>query len=82
MAEIAHLNSGNLPPADRDWIMVERQASGTCLVHICFVTTGEPPRHEGPFRYLSDALDLAQRSAMKMGHDTIFVTGVTNAQRS
>jgi hypothetical protein len=71
-----------MPPAGEDWIMVERRPSGTCLVHIWIGPIGGKGasyRHEGPYRHLADALDVAHRSAARMGHETIFIKGLAPA---
>jgi hypothetical protein len=82
MAAIKHLGTGQEPPPDQDWILVERQDSGTCLVHVGMAPTSGGPlpiRHDGPFRHLSDALEVAHRSAARLGLKTVFVKGLTEA---
>jgi hypothetical protein len=81
-AGIEHLGPGQMPPRGDGWIMVERQESGTCMVHIWMTGIGGKEasfRHDGPFRHLADALDVAHRSAVRMGHETIFVKGLAPA---
>ena len=80
MAKIIYLGFNQRPPDDQDWVLVERQRSGTIHDQTCIMVGSDAViLNQGSFATLSDALAYAQTHADKHSMASIYAKGVPHA---